>query len=186
MASRTRDRVNGATTVGLFNTFETVPTETRARRATSVMVTRRLRPVGLVATKHALTARAHISIITGSRGRLKRFIPLHHSGPGTFKSRPSVTPGPRCQHRRHLPRAATIPRPFRGREHLHVPPAAEAGPPRRYSPYAPRSTRIFDSLGMALNPDRLAEGLSIADRQLAEIAKALLVSALRRPAAPSS
>ena len=36
---------------------------------------------------------------------------------------------------------------------------------------------LFDSLGVALNPDRLAEGLSIADQQLAEIAKAVLAEA---------
>src|SRR5271170_4489323 len=40
IASRTRSRVVGATTDGLLSTFETVPSETCARLATSRMVTR--------------------------------------------------------------------------------------------------------------------------------------------------
>lgn len=36
---------------------------------------------------------------------------------------------------------------------------------------------IFESLGVTLNPDRLAEGLSIADQQITEIAKAVLAEA---------
>ena len=36
---------------------------------------------------------------------------------------------------------------------------------------------LFEQLGVALDPDRLARGLSIADQQLVEIAKALTTNA---------
>ncbi|MEV7828819.1 sugar ABC transporter ATP-binding protein [Microbacterium enclense] len=39
------------------------------------------------------------------------------------------------------------------------------------------ATRIFDRLGVALDPDRVTEGLSIADQQIIEIAKAISLDA---------
>ena len=50
MASRTLERVGAATVEGLFNTFDTVPTDTCARRATSLIVTRPLERDDLVAS----------------------------------------------------------------------------------------------------------------------------------------
>ena len=41
----------------------------------------------------------------------------------------------------------------------------------------PASSALFDRLGVTLDPDRPARGLSIADQQLVEIAKALSLDA---------
>ncbi len=61
----------------------------------------------------------------------------------------------------------------RRREHLHRRAAAEAL--RRIDRRRMRreAAAVFDQLGVRLDPDRIARGLSIADQQLVEIAKAL-------------
>ena len=81
---------------------------------------------------------------------------------------------PRRRHRRHLPGADAVPRPqHRGERRHGLPPArgAAADRPRR------RCTRsvqgLLDRLGVRLDPERPVRGLSIADQQIVEIAKAL-------------
>ena len=39
------------------------------------------------------------------------------------------------------------------------------------------ATQIFTRLGVALDPERITEGLSIADQQIIEIAKAISLDA---------
>ena len=86
---------------------------------------------------------------------------------------------PRRRHRGHLPGADPVPRPVRGREHLHGPPAAAwPGGRHRPAPDAGRTPRaLFGRLGVRLDPGRICRGLSIADQQLVEIAKALSLEA---------
>ena len=82
------------------------------------------------------------------------------------------------RHRRDLPGADALPRPVGHREHLHGPPAHQ--PHRAHRPHArcaTRPTQIFNRLGVALDPERITEGLSIADQQIIEIAKAISLDA---------
>ncbi len=67
---------------------------------------------------------------------------------------------------------------YRGRERLHRPPAAQARTANRpRGRCTPQVTEIFERLGVRLDPDRIARGLSIAEQQLVEIAKALSLEA---------
>ena len=87
----------------------------------------------------------------------------------------------RVQGRRHrgdLPGADALPRPVGHREHLHGPPAAE--PRRSHRPRrdaSPRPAPCSRRLGVAIDPRRPALGLSIADQQIIEIAKAISLDA---------
>ena len=81
---------------------------------------------------------------------------------------------PRRRHRGDLPGAHAVPRPVGRREHLHGPAAAAQPAAHRHRPRCgPGAAELFDRLGVHLDPDRPARGLSIADQQLVEIAKAL-------------
>ncbi len=85
-------------------------------------------------------------------------------------------PGRRPAGRRggHLPGAHPVPRPVGRREHLHGPPAAhQPGPHRPQGDARARPRRLFERLGVTLDPEQPARGLSIADQQLVEIAKAI-------------
>ena len=82
------------------------------------------------------------------------------------------------RHRRHLPGAHALPRPERHREHLHGPPAHPLARPHRPRRHA-RARRSSCSPGSAsrIDPDRPTLGLSIADQQIIEIAKAISLDA---------
>ena len=77
-----------------------------------------------------------------------------------------------------LPGAHPLPRPLGHREHLHGPPARSAPGRRidRAAMYA-EAEALFDRLGVDLDPRRPARGLSIADQQIIEIAKAISLDA---------
>ena len=82
------------------------------------------------------------------------------------------------RHRGDLPGADAVPRPVRRREHLHGPPAARPRPadrPRRRC--TPRPARCSPGSACAIDPRRPARGLSIADQQIVEIAKAISLDA---------
>ncbi len=93
---------------------------------------------------------------------------------GDLRQRQAVAGG---GDRDHLPGADALPRPQRRREHLRRRAAAEAGPPHRRRRMRRDAAALFEQLGVRLDPDRLARGLSIADQQLVEIAKALTTNA---------
>ena len=78
-------------------------------------------------------------------------------------------PGP--GHRRHLPGAADLPRPQRGREHLHRPP--RPGPGRALAAMYDEAEAILARLDVHLDPRMPASGLPVAAQQAVEIAKAI-------------
>ena len=81
-------------------------------------------------------------------------------------------------HRRHLPGADALPRPLGHREHLHGPPAHE--PLRAHRPQGDAgggAGRSSPASASRIDPDRVTEGLSIADQQIIEIAKAISLDA---------
>ena len=84
----------------------------------------------------------------------------------------------RRRHRGHLPGADAVPRPVGRREHLHGPPAAARRgrhrPARDAAPAPPRCSPASASRSTRTGSRR---GLSIADQQLVEIAKALSLDA---------
>ena len=71
----------------------------------------------------------------------------------------------------------TLPRPVGHREHLHGPAADEPLRPHRPQGDAHRGRRDLRRLGVSIDPDRITEGLSIADQQIIEIAKAISLDA---------
>ena len=104
--------------------------------------------------------------------------------PATFRfdGEPSTSPRPRSQGRRHrgdLPGADALPRPLGHREHLHGPPAARA------AGAGSTARAMHAEADGALRPARRAHrpatgpprGLSIADQQIIEIAKAISLDA---------
>ena len=104
------------------------------------------------------------------------------SGPGAAGRRAAWSstdrPSPAGRHRRHLPGADALPRPLGRREHLHGPPAAARSAPHRPQADERRGRASCSTrLGVALDPERPARGLSIADQQLVEIAKAMSLDA---------
>ena len=97
--------------------------------------------------------------------------------PPVVLARAGRRPGRR--HRRDLPGAHAVPRPLGRGEHLHGPPAAAARCGRIDRARDERARRASSSTGSASRStrDRPARGLSIADQQLVEIAKALSLDA---------
>ena len=94
---------------------------------------------------------------------------------GDLRQRQAVAAG---GDRDHLPGADALPRPERRREHLHRRAAAEGRPPHRRPQDAPRGRRALRPARRAASiPTASARGLSIADQQLVEIAKALTADA---------
>ncbi len=92
-----------------------------------------------------------------------------------FNSTAAVQGG---RHRGDLPGADALPRPVGHREHLHGPPAARPRPAGSTGPRCtPRPSALFDRLGVRIDPRRPALGLSIADQQIIEIAKAISLDA---------
>ena len=81
------------------------------------------------------------------------------------------------RHRCHLSGTNPVPGPFGDREHLHG--AAASGAIRPGRPKAMRNEvrELMTRLGVKIDPDRPAEGLSIADQQIIEIAKAISLDA---------
>ncbi len=78
---------------------------------------------------------------------------------------------PAARGRRHLPGAADLPRPQRGREHLHRPP--RPGRVVRWRKMCADAAAILDRLDVRLDPRMPAAGLPVAAQQAVEIAKAI-------------
>ena len=86
----------------------------------------------------------------------------------------------RCREPRdrgHLPGADAVPGSHGHREHLHRPPAPAARPPHRSRGDGPRGQADLHPPRRVTRPERIARGLSIAEQQLVEIAKALTARA---------
>ena len=85
------------------------------------------------------------------------------------------------RHRRHLPGADALPRPLGHREHLHGPPAARRGSAASTArAMHAEAERLFARLGVQHRPATARRaGLSIADQQIIEIAKAISLDARR-------
>ncbi|MGC3995791.1 MAG: ATP-binding cassette domain-containing protein [Propionicimonas sp.] len=82
------------------------------------------------------------------------------------------------RHRRDLPGADAVPRPVGDGERVHGPPAGgPVRPDRQGARCARRSSKLMNRLGVRIDPDRLTDGLSIADQQIIEIAKAISLDA---------
>ena len=96
---------------------------------------------------------------------------------GDLRRRQAVAGG---RDRDHLPGADALPRPERRGEHLH---RRRSRCKRGHRIDRRRMRRdaaaLFQQLGVRVDPDRLARGLSIADQQLVEIAKALTAQRAR-------
>jgi rhamnose transport system ATP-binding protein len=84
---------------------------------------------------------------------------------------------PRRRHRGHLPGAHAVPRPQRRGERRHGLPPAERAQAHRPRRHARQVKGLLDRLGVRLDPERPVRGLSIADQQIVEIAKALSLDA---------
>ena len=87
----------------------------------------------------------------------------------------------RVQGRRHrgdLPGADALPRPLGHREHLHGPPARRPRPAASTAARCtPRPSGSSSASASRIDPRRPARGLSIADQQIIEIAKAISLDA---------
>ena len=131
---------------------------------------------------HALVGRERRRQVDARQDPRRRAPPRRRHDHARRRARRLRRPGrrPGRRHRGHLPGADALPRPVRRREHLHGPAAARAACAASTAAAMRDHATASCSPGSACTstPTGPARGLSIADQQLVEIAKAL---SLRRP-----